>query len=276
MVKYIVLSQGKTALVDDDDFEKLNKFSWHYHNGYAVRNTRLPDNKRATERMHRVIANTPDDLMTDHINGDTLDNRKRNLRNVTNSQNLMNSEKKKNAKSEFKGVTFSKSKKDAIGSWNARLNVNKSTVNIGRFKSEIEAAYAYNEAAIKYHKEYARINDIKLITAHDYQNLSSRTIEKGVNFDKQITNFSMGLSGEVGEVIDELKKVVFHGHELNIPELEKELGDVLWYVSAISTTLNLDIDKIMKLNIEKLKERYPEGFSKERSIQRQDKFNVVN
>lgn len=106
----------------------------------------------------------------------------------------------------------------------------------------------------------------------EYQQLAERTANvshKGLR-DKEcrLINFGLGISGEAGEVTDCIKKVVFHNHNLDIEYLKKELGDVLWYVATLATTLDLSLEKIAITNIEKLKKRYPDGFSEEKSINR--------
>ena len=78
----------------------------------------------------------------------------------------------------------------------------------------------------------------------------------------------MGLAGETGELVDMLKKWVGHGHELDLGEVEKELGDILWYVAEIATILDLRLAQIAEKNEAKLSARYPEGFSVERSRNR--------
>lgn len=80
---------------------------------------------------------------------------------------------------------------------------------------------------------------------------------------------ALGLAGEAGEVADTIKKAVFHRHPLNRDELVKELGDVLWYVAALCTKLDVNMADVMHANIEKLKARYPDGYSSERSINRE-------
>ena len=79
----------------------------------------------------------------------------------------------------------------------------------------------------------------------------------------------LGLAGEAGEVVDYLKKVVGHGHKLDKDKLVKELGDVLWYVAEICSAINADMSDVAQQNIDKLKARYPDGFSSERSINRE-------
>ena len=96
----------------------------------------------------------------------------------------------------------------------------------------------------------------------NYQEQSSRT--DGGN----LTAHFLGLGGESGEVLELFKKHIGHGHELNLTKLEKELGDVLWYISAIATGLDLSLEDIAIANIAKLEARYPDKFSSEQSINR--------
>lgn len=84
----------------------------------------------------------------------------------------------------------------------------------------------------------------------------------------QLFNATLGLSGEVGEFNDLLKKIIFHEAQFNEYELKCELGDVLWYIALICDTMGWELSDIMTININKLKERYPEGFSAERSNNR--------
>jgi len=102
---------------------------------------------------------------------------------------------------------------------------------------------------------------------NEYQELAERTVN-GLDERDRYLNYSMGLAGESGEVIDYLKKVLFHGHDLDKEVLKKELGDVLWYMATLATTAGFKLDEIAELNVEKLKKRYPEGFSTEKSIKR--------
>ena len=101
----------------------------------------------------------------------------------------------------------------------------------------------------------------------EYQELAERTAGQ-ISEDKRFANFAMGVAGEAGEVCDYLKKVLFHGHEFDKEILTKELGDVMWYIATLANTANIDLEEIAKKNIEKLKKRYPEGFSEEDSINR--------
>lgn len=100
-----------------------------------------------------------------------------------------------------------------------------------------------------------------------YQELAERTAGR-MDTEKRLANFSMGVAGEAGEVCDYLKKVLFHGHEMDKDILAKELGDVLWYVATLANTVDISLEDIAIKNIEKLQKRYPQGFSKEDSINR--------
>lgn len=84
-----------------------------------------------------------------------------------------------------------------------------------------------------------------------------------------IINASLGLSGEVGELNDMIKKWVFHGHDIDMQEVKKELGDICWYVAMMCESFGFDLEEVMELNIDKLKKRYPEGFSEQASINRE-------
>ena len=103
---------------------------------------------------------------------------------------------------------------------------------------------------------------------NEYQKLAMTSLNKDLTKKEVLINSVMGLNGEAGEVIDLVKKHLFHGHELNKEELIKELGDVAWYLAEAAYALDIDLETILELNIEKLKKRYPEGFSTEKSINR--------
>ncbi len=108
------------------------------------------------------------------------------------------------------------------------------------------------------------------ITFKEYQELAERTARRKPEDANQerYANFGMGLAGEAGEVCDYLKKVVFHGHELDKEKLAVELGDCLWYIATLANTAGISLEKVAEMNILKLKCRYPEGFSVDRSINR--------
>jgi NTP pyrophosphatase (non-canonical NTP hydrolase) len=104
-----------------------------------------------------------------------------------------------------------------------------------------------------------------------YQDNAGRTSGAWREMDEgraRVAIAAMGLTGESGELVDYLKKWVGHGHPLDTDNVEKELGDVLWYVAELCNALGLDMGKIAQKNVEKLKARYPDGFSQAASINR--------
>jgi hypothetical protein len=154
-MKIIPLTQGKFATVDDDMYEYLNQWKWHVNRGrntwYACRGDGW---RRKVLSMHRVIMNTPDGVLVDHINGDGLDNRKANLRNCTNTENQRNSNKQINNSSGYKGVYLDKRRDKYF----AQITVNNKALHSGYFRTAKEAARAYDEMAKKHFGEFARLN----------------------------------------------------------------------------------------------------------------------
>ncbi|MHC4500757.1 MAG: HNH endonuclease [Planctomycetota bacterium] len=155
----IPLTQGKFAIINPDDYPRLAKYKWHANKNrdtfYAQRKLWLPKTKREiTIKMHRQIINVPDNLFVDHINGNGLDNRKANLRPATHSQNACNIPKYKTSRSTYKGVTWHKPKQK----WNARIRINRNTISLGYFHNETDAAREYDNAARKYHGQFASLN----------------------------------------------------------------------------------------------------------------------
>ncbi|MED3623246.1 nucleoside triphosphate pyrophosphohydrolase family protein [Neobacillus thermocopriae] len=100
---------------------------------------------------------------------------------------------------------------------------------------------------------------------NEYQELASRTASP---HPYELANYALGIAGEAGEVADLIKKNIFHGHDLSKEEINKELGDVLWYISQIARLVGLTLDEIATSNIDKLIRRYPNGFSSQDSINR--------
>lgn len=147
-MKEIQLTQRKVALVDDEDFEGLNQWRWHFTNsGYAARRA-WPSNKIVL--MHREIMNTPTGKDTDHINRNGLDNRRTNLRVCTRSQNNLNKNKEKINTSGYKGVFW----RNDQNLWLARVG----TVYVGKFKDKTDAAKAYDNKAKELFGEFAKLN----------------------------------------------------------------------------------------------------------------------
>jgi hypothetical protein len=160
MAKEIQLTQGQVAIVDDDMYDYLNQWKWYANKlkgkYYAVRNLRLNKKYAGALLMHRVIMNPIKGLVVDHVNGLTLDNRKENLRICTQADNMKNQKLSTNNKTGFRGVSWHKNKKV----FESRIHSNNIRYHLGIYNNSIDAARAYNEAAIKYHGEFANINKI--------------------------------------------------------------------------------------------------------------------
>lgn len=154
-MREIPLTQGKFAIVDDSDYEELMRWKWCYRSGYALRSEHvcMRDGKQIqkTILMHRVINKTPEALETDHINGNTLDNRKSNLRNATHAQNLRNQRQRNRNKSGFKGVSFEKRR----SLWRAVISFEGKYMHIGYYETARAASDAYKKAAAEYFGEFA-------------------------------------------------------------------------------------------------------------------------
>lgn len=110
--------------------------------------------------------------------------------------------------------------------------------------------------------------------ANDYQHLAVRTLigkPPQLNDAKMMIIWNaMGLAGETGEIVDYLKKGIFHEHGVDPEKVADELGDVLWYIAALAEQYGLDLGLIMEQNIAKLVRRYPQGYSSTDSKERRD------
>lgn len=152
-MRQIKLTKGYYSIVDDEDYDFLSQWKWHSVNkGYA---RRYGLNKELIF-IHNVLTNCPKHKRVDHINGNPCDNRKENLRIVTCSQNSMNKKGRKTGSSKFKGVCFAKKR----NKWQASIRVKNKEKFLGYFKTEIEAAKAYDIAALEHYKQYAKINGV--------------------------------------------------------------------------------------------------------------------
>lgn len=106
------------------------------------------------------------------------------------------------------------------------------------------------------------------MTINEYQELALRTLNPALSEKDVLINGVMGLCGESGEAIDIVKKHLAQGHPLDTEKLAKELGDVAWYLAETAHAIGYPLEEIMRMNIEKLRARYPEGFDSEASIRR--------
>lgn len=108
------------------------------------------------------------------------------------------------------------------------------------------------------------------MTINEYQKLAMTTLNPALDQKDILINGVMGLCGESGEAIDIVKKWLAQGHELDKEKLAKELGDIAWYLAETAYALDLDLEDVFQANIDKLKKRFPEGFSTERSVNREE------
>ena len=166
MTKEILLTRGLVALVGDEDYEELNQYKWSAiktrSTCYATRAYHFSKNKQKHIYMHRQILGLTDPkILTDHINHNGLDNRRENLRPVTNQQNHWNSLPKKG----YKGV------QNINFRWASSIKHDGKLIHLGVFGTPEEAAKAYNKAAIEYFGEYANLN---VITKPYYPNRNTK------------------------------------------------------------------------------------------------------
>ncbi len=163
-MKLIPLTQGQSVKVDNRDYAWLSGFKWCAYRRsntvarfYAVRST----SKFGIVYMHRMILGLGrgDHRESDHINGNGLDNRRNNLRICNHSENLRNLTAKKHSKTGFKGVFFYQRRPTHSPKWISEIRVNGKTTRLGSyFTSPEDAAKAYDEAAIRLHGEFAKLN----------------------------------------------------------------------------------------------------------------------
>ena len=158
MAKEIELRPGFTVIIDDADYERVSKFRWNLHktpkNYYAYRNERNGSWRRRQLIHHFLLGTETSDTLIDHVNGNGLDNRRENLRICSKKENCRNTPKRCNNTSGYKGVGKCGKK------WRAMIGVDGKRTHLGVFENIIDAVKAYNDAAIKYHGEFARLNEI--------------------------------------------------------------------------------------------------------------------
>jgi hypothetical protein len=160
-MRAIPLTRGMIAMVDDSDYEWLNQWKWFAQmcDGrlYAARSVWDGKIKKKTMiYMHRFILNSPKGIKVDHEDRDTMNCSRANLRLADDSQNSMNQKRSKKSTSGFKGVCWHR----RMNKWMARIHSYHKQIVIGYFDNASDAAKAYNDAAIKYHGEFAVLNII--------------------------------------------------------------------------------------------------------------------
>lgn len=152
-MREIKLTRGAVALVDDEDFERVNQHKWFLQSrGYAARMK-----NRKMILMHRFIMNTPVGMETDHKDRVRLNNQKHNLRTCTTAENSHNTVAHAKGSSGYKGVC----KCPTTGQWMCRIKTGGKSVWLGRFDKKEDAALRYNKEAVRLHGEFAYQNIIK-------------------------------------------------------------------------------------------------------------------
>lgn len=114
----------------------------------------------------------------------------------------------------------------------------------------------------------------EVTTLNEYQTESNRTARMDLPERERLATFALGLGGESGEVQDLIKKHLGHGHPLDLDKVKKELGDVLWYVSALAGALGFTLEAVARENVAKLAKRYPQGFNTQDSLNRVESRGV--
>ena len=153
MVKTLLLTQGKSTIIDDEDYPLVAYRNLYYNGGYA----KFSVSKHEKVYVHRLILGLREGEECDHINGDKLCNLRCNLRVVTRSQNNMNSLKRKHSTSQYKGVIWNREH----SRWQSSIMLNHHSFHLGYFTEEVDAAERYNEEATRLFGVYARLNDLK-------------------------------------------------------------------------------------------------------------------
>lgn len=157
-MRELALSQDKVALVDDEDYERCNKFKWSYAKGYATRSYYTSDGKRHTMKLHRFILGVEGTSkpFVDHISLDTLDNRKQNLRLCSHSENLCNKRETRRNKLGYKGISLTK-----IGRYKVTIGKNRKAHYLGTYYTLNEAIEKYNSHVIELHGAFAVTHSIE-------------------------------------------------------------------------------------------------------------------
>lgn len=226
-MKEIPLTKGKFVLVDDDGYEKFSKYKWHYTGRYAGRLN--PDRHKEGEPtvlfMHRLITNAPKGLCVDHINRDSLDNRKCNLRLVTHQENMMNYGSKKGA-SKYKGVVRTKE-----GRWTASIMCKGKSYNLGTYKEEEDAAKAYNIKALELTGDLAYLNGV------DHRGFEIKKRKKSSKYRGVIVKSN----GKINASIEKDGKTYF----LGVFETEEDAARMynFWAVDLFGDSARLNVIK---------------------------------
>lgn len=182
------LNNGAVILIDDCDLPLLQKYNWGTNNGYVFRDEQK-DFVVTRFYFHRVIMNAPKGLEVDHVNGNPSDNRRTNLRVCTPNQNKRNRRKPRNAEnSTYKGV------KKRNGRFESAIGRGASYRYLGTYKTEVEAAIAYNDMAKELYGEFANLNEIPKEFSHVIPKPYTGSSEyRGVMFHKRVKKWQASI-----------------------------------------------------------------------------------
>jgi len=153
-MQQIPLSKGHFATIDDDDYPLVSQFKWTYDNGYVVRKVTIAPKRYKKILLHRFLVNALPGQMVDHADGNGLNNSRTNLRLCNGSQNNANRKVQQQRRSKYKGVR----KSTHANTWFATIGYRNKSIFLGCFKTEEEAAVAYDQKKKELYGEFAHTN----------------------------------------------------------------------------------------------------------------------
>lgn len=202
MAREIILTRGKVALVDDVDYESVSKYKWYYHSSGYAGSQIVIDGKKRYIYMHRQILNCTPTQEIDHVNHNGLDNRRCNLRVCSRAENNRNTRKRTVATSQYKGVLWSKRKKE----WLAFITLNGKHNSLGFFESEQDAAKTYDRAVRYYFTDFACTNfpgdeaaSVEDIRRNSHRRFKQTTSSQhaGIDYQKRNGRWRVRIKGKV-------------------------------------------------------------------------------
>lgn len=176
--------KGVEVLISAKSFELVKDYEWKLNNGYVYRDVVNNDDSRTRLYLHRIVTRAPNGLVVDHINGNTLDNRLENLRICTTAENVRNRVKPRNSTNSYKGV------RNRCGNYEASIGSGDTHKYLGTYKTEEDAAIAYNIAATELYGVFARLNGVELpYEGYIPQRIVGTSIYRGVSYSNTFGNW---------------------------------------------------------------------------------------